>query len=119
MTMFQPVGVATDRVMQTLVSGLEIEFGRAAGEALAARFLAAEDADFHWDARVSERWLGTYESIDGQELELDRVAVCGFLDREWFAAAVIIDGEGRAHGMICRRTFCSERQARRVFQRMI
>ena len=119
MTMFQPVSVSADRVMEALVAGLELEFGHVVGEGLAARFLAAEDADFHWDARTSERWLGTYECADGQELELDRIAVCGFLDSEWFAACMIVDGDGRAHGMICRRTFRNEKQARKAFVQLI
>ena len=46
MTMFQPIGVASDRVLATLVAGLEIEFGHGAGEALAQRFLEAEESDF-------------------------------------------------------------------------
>jgi hypothetical protein len=115
MTMFQPVGAVSDHVMQALVAGLEIEFGRPVGAALAERFLAAEDCDFRWDARVSERWLGTYESINDEEMELDRVAVCGFLDGCWFTACLIVDGEGQAHGMISRRDFRNERQARRAF----
>lgn len=119
MTMFQPVSVSADRVMEALVAGLELEFGRAAGGALAARFLAAEDADFHWDARISERWLGSYECADGQELELDRIAIYGLLDGEWFAACMIVDGEGQAHGMICRRTFGSEKQARKAFAQLV
>jgi hypothetical protein len=119
MTMFQPIGQATDRVMAALISGLELEFGSLAAEGLAQRFLAAEDSDFHWDARDQERWLGAYECADGQELELDRVAIYGFLDGEWFAACVIIDGDEQAHGMVSRRTFRSQRQARRAFERLI
>jgi hypothetical protein len=92
MTMFQPIGQAADRVMAALVSGLEIEFGRGAGAALAARFLAAEEADFHWDARVSERWLGSHESLDDDDVELDGVAIVGRLDGKWFAATCIVDG---------------------------
>lgn len=34
MTMFQPVSVASDRVMAALVAGLELEFGRGAAAAL-------------------------------------------------------------------------------------
>jgi hypothetical protein len=119
MTMFQPVSVSADRVMEALVAGLQAEFGHVVGEALAARFLAAEDADFHWDARHSERWLGTYECADGQELELDRIAIYGFLDGEWFTACMIIDGDEHAHGMICRRVFRSEKQARKAFAQLI
>lgn len=115
MAAFQQIGSGSDRVMAALIAGLEIEFGHEAGAALAARFLAAEGPDFHWDARVSERWLGAYESVCDEDLELDRVAICGRLDGEWFAATCIVDGEGMAHGMIGHRVFRTERQARRAF----
>ena len=75
MGMFQPISVASDRVMAALVAGLEIEFGRGAGEGLAQRFLEAEEVDFRWDGRTRERWLGAYESADNDELWLDRVAM--------------------------------------------
>ena len=115
MTMFQPWGSASDRVMATLVAELEIEFGRGVGEALAQRFLEAEESDFLWDARVSERWLGAYESIDEEDFELDRVAIIGRLDGRWFVAVSIVDGDGNAHGLIGRLSFSSERQARAAF----
>jgi len=119
MTMFQSIGAAsakdTNRVVATLVAGLEFEFGRGAGEALARRFLEAEESDFLWDARVSERWLGAYESIDEEDFELDRVAIMGRLDGRWFVAASIVDGDGNTHGVMGRRSFRSERQAREAF----
>lgn len=116
MTMFQTIGAASDRVMATLVAGLEIEFGRGAGDALAARFLEAEESDFLWDARVSERWLGTYQALDDEEdFELDRVAIMGRLDGRWFVAVSIVDGDGNPHGLMGRRKFGSERAAREAF----
>ncbi len=119
MTLFQPIGAAsakdTDRVMAALVAGLEIEFGQGAGEALAQRFLEAEESDFLWDARVSERWLGAYQAPDEEDFELDRVATVGRLDGRWFVAVSIVDGDGNAHGLIGRRSFGSERQARGAF----
>ncbi|KTR83813.1 hypothetical protein NS277_07645 [Novosphingobium barchaimii] len=115
MTMFQTIGAASDRVMATLVAGLEIEFGRGAGEALAARFLEAEESDFLWDARVTERWLGAYRAQDEEDFELDRVAIMGRLDGRWFVAVSIIDGDGNPHGLMGRRDFGSERQARETF----
>jgi hypothetical protein len=115
MAMFQSIGAASDRVMATLVAGLEIEFGRDAGEALAQRFLEAEESDFLWDARMSERWLGAYESIDEEDFELDRVAIIGRLDGRWFVAVSIVDGDGNAHGLMGRRSFRTERQAREAF----
>jgi len=115
MGVFQNIGVASDRVIASLVSGLEIEFGRGAGAALAQRFLDAEDVEFHWDARIDERWLGAYASLDGDDIELDRVAIWGQLDGEYFFATMIVDGDGNAHGMIGRRGFASEKAARCAF----
>lgn len=116
MGMYQSIGTASanavDRVMAALVSGLELEFGRGAGEALAHRFLEAEEADFRWDARIEERWIGAYESPDGEEYELDRIAICGRLDGKCFCATMIVDGEGQAHGMVGCRQFRSLVRAR-------
>ncbi len=118
MHMDQSIGTASanvvDRVMAALVSGLELEFGRGAGEELAHRFLAAEEADFHWDARAEERWIGAYETPDDGEFELDRIAICGRLDGKWFCATMLVDGDGQAHGMMgCRlyRSLASARDA--------
>ena len=115
MTMFQPISVASDRVMAALVSGLEIEFGHGVGEALAHRFLEAEESDFLWDARLQERWIGTYESADDNEIELDRVRIFGRLDGRWFVAVMIVDGDGNAHGMMGKREFGRRKQALAAF----
>src|SRR3546814_2215209 len=77
MDMSQSIGTASNRVMEALVAGLELEFGSGAGEALAHRFLDAEETNFRWDARVEERWLGAHGGLDDEDLELDRVAICG------------------------------------------
>lgn len=115
MSMIQGIGAASDRVMAALISGLEIEFGQGAGEALAHRFLEAEESDFHWDARIQERWIGAYESLDDDEIELDRVKIFGRLDGRWFVAVMIVDGDGNAHGMMGKRTFGREKAAQMAF----
>lgn len=115
MGVFQSIEVASDRVFAALVSGLELEFGRGAGAALAQRFLEAEEVDFHWDARIEERWIGGYERIDSDEIELDRIAILGLLDGEYFAAVMIVDGDGNAQGMMGRRSFASIGEARQAF----
>ncbi|MBO9621672.1 MAG: hypothetical protein J7500_03070 [Sphingomonas sp.] len=112
MDMSQSIGTASDLVLETLKAGLEIEFGRGAGEALAHRFLEAEEADFRWDARVEERWIGTYESADDEDFELDRIAICGRLDGRWFCATMLVDGDGNPHGMMGCRQFRSLVRAR-------
>ncbi|MGC6400321.1 hypothetical protein ACNI3Q_07055 [Sphingomonas sp. FW199] len=105
----------TDRVIQALIAGLEIEFGHGAGEALAQRFIEAEESDFLWQARVTERWLGSYGSAEEDAVELDRIAVLSRLDHRWFVVVSIVDGDGNAHGLIGRRQFRSERAARQAF----
>lgn len=115
MTYFQPVSIAAERVMATLIAGLEIEFGHDVGEALAQRFLEAEEVDFLWEARIEERWIGGYESIGDDDFELDRVRILGRLDDHWFVAVMIVDGEGNAHGMMGRRVFPTGSRARKAF----
>jgi hypothetical protein len=112
MTMFQPIDAVSDRVMAALIAGLEIEFGRGAGEGLAQHFLSAEDADFRWEVRTEERWLGAYEGNEEDDFWLDRVAICGRLNAKWFAATMIVDGDGNAHGMLGCREFGSRKAAR-------
>jgi len=115
MGMFQPISMAPDRVMAALVSGLEIEFGHGVGEALAHRFLEAEETDFLWDARDQERWIGAYESTDEDEIDLDRVRIFGRLDGRWFVAVMIVDGDGNAHGVMGKREFGRRKQALAAF----
>ncbi len=115
MSICHHIGAASDRVLQSLVAGLEIEFGRGAASALAQRFLDAEEIDFLWDARTEERWIGAYERIDDDEIELDRIAILGRIDGAWFTAMMIVDGDGHAHGIMGRRNFAEEMEARAAF----
>lgn len=115
MAMVQPVSVASDRVIATLVAGLTLEFGSSAAEALADRFLAAEECDFHWDVRREARWLGAWTSEIEDDFELDRIAILGRLGRRWFVAVCIVDGDEMPHGMMGRRTFGSRKAALTAF----
>src|SRR3546814_5429367 len=62
-------------------------------EALAHRFLEAEETEFLWDARDMERWIGAYESTEDEEIDLDRVRIFGRLDGKWFVAVMIVRSE--------------------------
>jgi len=115
MGMFQPIAAASDRVMAALVSGLDIEFGQGGGEALAHRFLEAEEADFLWDARDRERWIGAYESTEEDDIDLDRVRIFGRLDGTWFVAVMIVDGDGQPHGLMEKREFGRRAEALAAF----
>ncbi|WP_447725980.1 hypothetical protein [Sphingomonas koreensis] len=115
MSCFQPISVVSERVVSALIAGLRIEFGCDAGEALAQRFLAAEEMDFTWDARVEERWIGQFSDDEDDEIELDRVRILGRLDRKWFVAMMVVDGDGRPHGMLGKRSFNRRSDALRAF----
>lgn len=115
MTHYHPIPDAADRVMAALVSGLELEFGRGAGAALAHRFLKAEEPEFHWEARIEERWIGAYPNRDEDDVELDRVRIVGRLDGRWFVAVMIVDGDGNAHGMLGKRSFRGRSEALKAF----
>jgi len=115
MAQFQAHSTGEDRVMAALVSGLEREFGRDAGAALAHRFLEAERIEFHWEARVEERWVGSYASVDEEDSELDSVRILGSIDGRWFVAVMIVDGDGNPHAMTGRRQFGHRKAAVRAF----
>lgn len=114
MGMVQGIGTASDSVVATLVAELEIELGRGVGEALAQRFLDAEESDFLWDARGEGRWLSSYEGLGEDNLELDRIAIWGRLDRRWFMAIILVDGQGMPHGTIAKRICRSRDIARKA-----
>lgn len=86
-------------IYERLVSGLEREFGSGAAAALAGRFIDAESADFHWEARVRERKLGVYESLEEEEGSLERIAVLGRLGDRYFVAVLIIGNRREANAL--------------------
>jgi hypothetical protein len=101
-----------------LLAGLETQFGHEESVEIAGQFLAAELADFHWESRVAERWLGAYESLDDEESELDRVAILGKLQGTWFVAICLVDGNGAVHELLDLRLMASETDAELAFGRL-
>ena len=116
MTMVQTIGMASERVLHCLRTGRGIADRGYVGEIIDRDILAAEEADFHWDARLSERWLGQYFNADDDEIELDRVAIVGRMDDRWFTATSIIDGDGMPRGITNRRTFDTRHEAEKAFK---
>jgi hypothetical protein len=105
-----------DRCFSALVAGLGREFGQEAAEGLARIFVAAEDAEFHWDARRRERVLGCYWSLEDEDLELERVAVEGYFDGQFYVAVLLLDRAQAVHGMLGLREFGREEEADRAFE---
>lgn len=93
------ISTASRDAYPALLVGLQSEYGHAGAVELATHFLEAEAADFHWQSRVAERWLGTCESIDDDGLEFERIAIAGELRQVWFVAICRVDGDGAVEAM--------------------
>lgn len=115
MTTISILSAAPLDAYQALLASLEAQFGVRESVAIATHFLNAEQAEFHWESRVAERWLGRYESLDDADLEFDRVAFMGRLQGVWFAATGIVDGNGAVNALQHLRLMGDESQARSAF----
>jgi hypothetical protein len=110
------VSAITGGAWDGLVDALRAEFGAV----LAAQIIEAEELDFLWDARVSERYLGQhFGSQDDGEMELSRVAIVSFLDGSWHAAVCLADGDGDAVGLLWQRCCDGYEDAFAAFERAV
>ena len=104
-----------------LVDGLRMELGCSDIGALAERIFEAEKADFHWQARVRERYLGQHVELDfGDEDasdDLSRIAILSFLGQRWHAGICLVDGEGCAVDLLWLRSFERHDEAAETFAR--
>ena len=104
-----------------LVDGLRMELGCSDIGALAERIFEAEKADFHWQARVRERYLGQHFELDfGDEDasdDLSRIAILSFLGQRWHAGICLVDGDGCAVDLLWLRSFERHDEATETFAR--
>ena len=104
-----------------LVRELQAEFLHGDVGALADRIVEAEAADFYWEARVRERYLGQHFGLnddpDDAGEELARVAILSLFAGRWHAGACLVDGEGRAVRLLWRRAFAGFADAEVAFAR--
>ena len=104
-----------------LVQGLQMEFGSVDVGALARQILESERADFHWDARVQERYLGQHLALDLSDEdagdELARIAILSFLDKRWHTGICLVDGNGCATDLLWLRSFDRRDDAAEAFAR--
>ena len=104
-----------------LVRELQAEFDHSDVGALADRIVDAEAADFYWEARVKERYLG--HDLDGiiglqeGDEELVRVAFLSVLAGRWHVGSCLVDGEGRAVDLLWKQSLSSLEGAETAFAR--
>jgi hypothetical protein len=100
---------------EALVDALRAELGGV----LAERVIEAEAADFLWESRVRERYLGQhFDAINDGNLsshDVSRIAFLSFLDGRWHAGICLVDGEGSAAELLWKRSFLSSDEAEIAF----
>ena len=104
-----------------LVEGLRSELACRDVAALAERIFDSEKADFHWQARLREHYLGQHFPFDfGDDDtadELSRIAILSFLAGRWHAGVCLVDGDGCAVELLWLRSFDRHEDASEAFAR--
>lgn len=96
------------------LEALKIQFGAV----FASRILETEAADFHWEARVRERYIGLHSDDDfGTGEELSRIAILSDLGGQWHAGVCLVDGEGCVETLLWLRSFAGLDEAESTFDR--
>ena len=107
MNMMTNIGRGCDAV----IDALRTEFGAV----LAERIIETEALDFLWDARVRERYLGQQIGLDFDDedasQEFSRVKILSVMDGRWYIAMCLVNGEGVAVELLCKRQFESHEEA--------
>ena len=79
------------------------------GAVVAGRILEAEAADFLWEARVRERYLGQhFDAICDEEdasQDISRIAFLSLFDGDWYAGIGLVNGEGAAVDLLWKQKF--------------
>jgi hypothetical protein len=121
MTIISAIPGGSGDAYARLVDGLRTELGCSDIAALANRIFEAEEADFHWQARVRERYLGQHLPVDlGDEEALEdvsRIAFLSFLGARWHAGVCLVDADGCAVDLLWLRSFGQHAEAAETFQR--
>jgi len=91
------------------------------GAVVAERILEAEAADFLWEARLRERYLGQYFDVICDEEDasddISRVAFLSCFDGVWYAGIGLVNGDGAAVALLWKTAFESLVEAESSFDR--
>jgi hypothetical protein len=121
MTIISAIPGGSGDAYARLVEGLRMELGCSDIAALADRILECERADFHWNARVRERYLGQHFPFDfgddGAGEDLSRVAILSFLGGRWHVGVCLVDGNCCADDLLWLRSFDARQDASEAFDR--
>jgi hypothetical protein len=121
MTIISTIPGGSGDAYARLVEGLRMELGAGDIAALAGRIFEADKSDFHWQARVRERYLGQHFALDLASYEasadISRIAILSFLADRWHAGVCLVDADGCAVDLLWLRSFERREDAAEVFTR--
>jgi hypothetical protein len=119
MTIISAIPGGSGDAYARLVEGVRAELGCSDIAALADRIFEAEKVDFHWQARVRERYLGQHFALDfdGEDAgeDISRIAILSFLAGRWHAGICLVDGNGCAIDLLWMRSFERHEDAEDAF----
>lgn len=119
MTIISAIPGGSGDAYARLVDGLRMEFGCVDVGALADRIFEAEKAEFHWEARVQERYLGQHFALDLLDDDAgddaSRIAILSFIADRWHAGACLVDGDGCVIDLLWLRSFERHDDAAEMF----
>jgi hypothetical protein len=121
MTIISAVPGGSGDAYVRLVEGLRMKLGCSDIATLAERIFEAEKVDFHWQARVRERYLGQHLPVDFADEDaredVSRIAILSFLGGRWHAGICLVDGDGCAVDLLWLRSFERHDEASETFAR--
>lgn len=122
MTIISDIPGASHDAYARLVEGLRLEFGCADVGALAERIFEVEKVEFHWEARIAERYLGQHFPLDFDDEDdggddLARMAILSFVAGRWHAGVCVVHGDGCAVDLLWSRSFERREDAAEAFVR--
>ena len=114
--MFQQSAFSSAQVLScnAQLEALKVQFG----SVVASRILEAEAADFHWQARVKDRYLGQYlDDAFGCGDALSRIAILSALGGQFHVGVCLADGDGEVETLLWLRSFATPDEAESAFER--
>ena len=79
------------------------------GAVVAERILEAEAADFLWEARIQERYLGQHVDVicdeEDASRDISRIAFLSLFDGNWYAGIGLVNGDGAAVDLLWKCKF--------------
>jgi hypothetical protein len=118
MNMMSAIQIAKIDPVAALLADLTTGLAATDAATIARYFIDIELADFCWNARQREAWIGEYQSLDDEVGMLDRIAILSDFDGRFHVGIALADGDGCIHDLRQHRSFLSAWDADDAFARL-